>query len=64
MRRRHQGGEQEQKQAGLFDRVSGQPVWPDLPIDVRRTATELLARMVRQVRCRRASCRAQEVGHE
>ena len=51
------------RQAELFEAPSDRPSWQDLPDDTRRTATQLLAQMLRQHR-RQEACPAPEVEHE
>jgi hypothetical protein len=50
-------------QGELFAVVVDRPAWSDLPTEARKTATSLLARMLREHR--RGECRAaNEVEHE
>jgi hypothetical protein len=50
------------RQAELFEALSDQPRWPDIPCDARRVVTELLARILNQHR--RQGTAVQEVEHE
>ena len=63
MQRRQRRGILEQ-QADLFEAPNNRPMWTQLPSEVRRSATELLARMLRQERRQEAARQAQVVEHE
>lgn len=52
------------EQAGLFEPVADRPMWTDLPSEVQRTVTTLLAQLLTQAPRRNGTCEAVEVENE
>jgi len=63
MRRRQRSQNQEEQQ-GLFEDPSRRPEWEQLPSEVRRTVTELLARVLSPEQRQERARQAQEVENE
>jgi hypothetical protein len=62
---RRKGREYEPKtQPGLFDLPSQRPRWSELPPDIQRKLTELVARLLASARPEAMSCADREVEHD